>query len=872
MKANVKLGIVCALALLGLSSCRTEEMMEKNPTYDAQENTVKANFVVNVSTGSGGANTKTSAEFAQVGSSFLGMDAAHILTYSLKNGEKPNFLFTPSYRENSEVVKVASTRDFNLGTLLPAKSITETQSTRSVELMLPLETDCVLLYAKALKTHSSDLQGAVALKGDPEDLETLHFSLVPRLDSIVRYNAGGLVFARIMNYIITAGLVNEVNTDGKGFWTTTTGDTDRSYGFWWPLEGAPANPPTGDNKKDGYSEGGYTWHQGQLAWKQLGKMYEFQYDSYATTYPEQVMDGYPLTPLGEVLGQAYQSIVTIQVDATDPSKVELRAGAATSILRTVEDLYAIIDRVGNAVATSWAEEVARQLALEIKRRCIEFFHYNNKGFFFGPYKENTSGEDISNNGKLTSSEIQTMLSKLALFGMPSEWNNKEMNRLINAEYFYYTTTTTSGTETKTTVNEGFPNNIGLPKGGAVMRTHIYDIVKDGKNTPDSFYYDPNIPAYGMGSVTFPVANYRYPPEIMYYGNSEIRTTNASIQNWPSDASAWDFPGSWATWDSSGAASSVTSYTRSVAMMRHINYGTALLKSRVMTASGVTVLYDNNHNLHPNEDANEILPSGDGVNKGLVITGIVIGGQPNTVCWDFTRASSEVNTVWKWVPKDANNPNAAGHYVNDDGSETGSPVSFTGNGFEYMIYDRVSDYTDANNVTKSITVMPYKTDGASDDNVIPIYTMCWDNYDASKNEQNNVFFAVEMRNESGADFWGELNIVRKGGTFYLVGELDLNKVASQKDALITSIQNQLSANNYHYPPFNPATGATIEIPRIFMQDYMTIANILLKEDALQHAYVTMPDLRSSQISLGLSVNTVWQQGYTFDVNIGNGLTN
>ena len=184
----------------------------------------------------------------------------------------------------------------------------------------------------------------------------------------------------------------------------------------------------------------------------------------------------------------------------------------------------------------------------------------------------------------------------------------------------------------------------------------------------------------------------------------------------------------------------------------------------------------------------------------------------------------------------------------------------------MIYDKVFDYTE-NNVVKSVTVMPYKKDGAVDDNVRPIYTMCWDNYDASSTTQKNVFIAVEMRNETGSDFWGELNIVRKGGTFYLVGELDLNEAASQRDALVTSINDQLTKNNYHYPPFNPETGATIAIPRIFMQDYMTVANIILQEDALQHAYVTMPDLRSSQISLGLSVNTVWQQGYTFDVNIG-----
>ena len=51
--------------------------------------------------------------------------------------------------------------------------------------------------------------------------------------------------------------------------------------------------------------------------------------------------------------------------------------------------------------------------------------------------------------------------------------------------------------------------------------------------------------------------------------------------------------------------------------------------------------------------------------------------------------------------------------------------------------------------------------------------------------------------------------------------------------------------------------------MFIQDFMTTANFVLGETSLQHAYATVPDLRSTQISLGLSVDLKWQTGLTFN---------
>ena len=50
--------------------------------------------------------------------------------------------------------------------------------------------------------------------------------------------------------------------------------------------------------------------------------------------------------------------------------------------------------------------------------------------------------------------------------------------------------------------------------------------------------------------------------------------------------------------------------------------------------------------------------------------------------------------------------------------------------------------------------------------------------------------------------------------------------------------------------------------------MTTANFVINETSLQHAYVTVPDLRSTQISLGLSVDLNWRAGLDFgDVVLG-----
>lgn len=104
------------------------------------------------------------------------------------------------------------------------------------------------------------------------------------------------------------------------------------------------------------------------------------------------------------------------------------------------------------------------------------------------------------------------------------------------------------------------------------------------------------------------------------------------------------------------------------------------------------------------------------------------------------------------------------------------------------------------------------------------------------DQNTVNVAIELTNNSGVAFRGADGIIPAGGKFYLVGQL------APKDHNVANVTN----------------------PAVFMSDYMTTLKLTIK--SLKNAYNTIPDLRSTKLQLGLSVDLDWQTGIQFDVNI------
>ena len=141
---------------------------------------------------------------------------------------------------------------------------------------------------------------------------------------------------------------------------------------------------------------------------------------------------------------------------------------------------------------------------------------------------------------------------------------------------------------------------------------------------------------------------------------------------------------------------------------------------------------------------------------------------------------------------------------------------------------------------------------------PNYTLVFDNY-VEEASQPKVYVALELQNNTGQDFFGKDNLITNGSNFYLVGELN----PDGKDA------PALPA--YHALPPYKSTLTDKTVARVFIQDHMTTANFKIGEYSLQYAYLTVPDLRSSSVTLGLSVDLQWSTGLSFDNIIVGGNT-
>lgn len=113
-------------------------------------------------------------------------------------------------------------------------------------------------------------------------------------------------------------------------------------------------------------------------------------------------------------------------------------------------------------------------------------------------------------------------------------------------------------------------------------------------------------------------------------------------------------------------------------------------------------------------------------EGITVTGILIGGQPQGVEWNFEPASSAT--------------------------------------FDHTIYDQ--------EMNNGIAAKKSVTD--------PNYTLVLDNKNSSTADpkQSMVYVTVELENNMG-DFYGAEGLIPKGSRFYLVGQLDPNASTATK---------------------------------------------------------------------------------------------
>ena len=248
----------------------------------------------------------------------------------------------------------------------------------------------------------------------------------------------------------------------------------------------------------------------------------------------------------------------------------------------------------------------------------------------------------------------------------------------------------------------FPRDLSLPDGVAKIHWN---------STKNSFEY------YTAGSEVFStgdIINYNkicYPAELSYFVKTSTMVSDKEMSHvndfpdynkWTTDISqAWPIGGTFEN-------AEVSSSTRTVALRDPVQYSVAVLQSTVKCADAT--LKDNGQSKGGLEQDQDVTVN----SVGFPVTGILIGGQPESVDWKYEPTSTET--------------------------------------FANTIYDQNMNGT----ITAGTT--------ASNAN----YTLVFDNKSTDKKP---VFVTIELENNSGMDFYGNDGIILNGAKFYLVGKLD-----------------------------------------------------------------------------------------------------
>ena len=317
----------------------------------------------------------------------------------------------------------------------------------------------------------------------------------------------------------------------------------------------------------------------------------------------------------------------------------------------------------------------------------------------------------------------------------------------------------------------FPRNLNLPDGVAALSW----------NTGESkfAYSAPGNDLFSTGNTI----NYQkicYPAELSYFVNTKTMVSDKDM------SSLSDFPeyNDWTQNTETGWTAktnfeekAVVNSTKTVGLKDPVQYSVAVLKSTVKCDAAK--LDDNAKQAGKLEADQQITVPTD----GFPVTGILIGGQPESVDWKY------------------------------------EPTTET---FANTIYDQNMNGTNGT-ITAGTTAST------------PNYTLVFDNKSTDK---KTVFVTIELKNNSGMDFYGQDGIILNGAKFYLVGKLDPTATTGTT---------------------NPNT-----VDHVFVQDHITTANFTIKD--LKKAYNCIPDLRTSGINVGLAVDLTWQEGITFDVDL------
>lgn len=252
----------------------------------------------------------------------------------------------------------------------------------------------------------------------------------------------------------------------------------------------------------------------------------------------------------------------------------------------------------------------------------------------------------------------------------------------------------------------FPGKFNLPDGAASL-SWIAGESKFAYNAPENV-------TIGSGNY-INYQNICYPAELSYFVNTTTMVSDKDMSNlseFPA-YNDWTNP-TGANWTGKNfEESAVTNTTKTVGLKEPVQYSVAVLKSTVRC--NAATLEDNAKQIGgSNTDQQISVPT-----AGFKVTGILIGGQPASVDWQYEPTSSETfaNTIYD---KEMNGSMYAKHEVS-----------------------------------------------ASNAN----YTLVFDN--KKSDAQSPVYVTLELENNSDKNFYGKDGIILKGAKFYLVGQLNPN---------------------------------------------------------------------------------------------------
>ncbi len=753
--------LLCCLVVV--AACQREPMGEIDP--EVRE--VNTQFVFNIATSA--AQTKQASDAVQEGANpvFRGISDAKLMSYTLS--------------QDGEILKqdAAPSKVYDLSQLVASGS----GPRRVLEMSLPIQTNTLLLYGRA--PVRTDVTGGFSAKdyyGYLDDYTVSNvvgsgnFQLGKRLQNETGFYAMEKLIAGVLTVIMNTSMTTETGRESITFGDVTI-TTDEYPDLWWYMYYKP----------DGHSDTGKS-------------PVETDKDRY---------------PLEEKLGHLYKEMTSIYYNTTT-QETELRAGSGVATLRIVTDLWSVINSVRCATPLSKAEAVAKAFA--------ERVHIHIQKYFTGSVP--STGGPVTDVAFKSVSDIGANLIGGSINAEPVSpdlyWPNNE-----TVKSYKPTTDELAGLTAKSPAD--FPANFDIMRGAAYMAfdaTHYF------------FYYPKyfNTSATGGipdGDVTngFSAGSYYYPAELLYFGNSPLRTSalEHKVNDYPETVAAWNTDTEWAKTTTDGKddwkGTHVSSTTHSVAMQYPIRYGVSMLETKVGYTSEVMsqrYLLDNNHAVQKRVVAAQGGTLGDNeepdkhiaiTNGSFKLVGVVVGGQPQNVGWDF-------------LPRKA----------------PGTEKIVTG-----FIYD------------KAVTNQAVPADGSP---FTPNYTVVFDNYSESGYEsrtegnfgQEKVYVALEFQNCTGEDFYGNFNLIRNEGYFYLIGEVDPAKGG----------EVSWPTDGYVIPPYKyDNSGIYIGIPRVFIQDYKTSVTFKFGLNSLKYAYLTVPDLRASSLTMGLSVDIEWKQGLKYD---------